>query len=106
MTATAGGVVLLFLVGLAFLGAAVWGWTHRPEVPDPGRTLGIAIDVLVGVVALTDAAISVVDEPARLLLWTSGSVVLVVALVLLHRLRRSRVATTSRPVARPIGHLR
>lgn len=107
VTASAGGVVLLFLVGLAFLGAAVWGWSHRPEVPDGRRTLGIAVDVLVGVVALTDAAVSVVDEPARLLLWTGGSAVLVVALVLLHRRGRTpHVATTSRPTGRPVGHLR
>ena len=89
MSATVSGGVVLFLVGLAFLGAAVCSWTSRPEEPDLRRSLGIAVDVLVGVVALVDAAISVVDEPARPALWTTGSVVLLVALILLHRRRRT-----------------
>lgn len=89
VSATVGGAVVLFLVGLAFLGAAVWSWTRRPDEPDLQRSLGIAVDVLVGVVALVDAAISVVDEPGRPALWMAGSVVLVVALVLLHRRRRT-----------------
>lgn len=76
--------VVLFLVGALFLGAAVRGFRARRTgaVRAPGR-LTIGVDVLVGTVALADAASSVADHPARLLLWSGGSAALVVACALL-----------------------
>lgn len=61
------GAVVLFLVGAAFLGAAVRAWWARRTGAAwaPGR-LTMGVDVLVGTVALADAASSVADLPARL----------------------------------------
>ncbi|WP_157647757.1 hypothetical protein [Actinomycetospora chiangmaiensis] len=90
------GAVILFLVGAAFLGAAARGcWTRRTGARRTQGRLAIGVDVLVGVVALGDAATSVVDQPSRLLLWGGGSVVLVVASALLvaHVLRQRRAAS-------------
>ncbi|MCD2191150.1 hypothetical protein [Actinomycetospora soli] len=87
------GAVVLFLVGVLFLGVAARGcWARRTgAVPTPGR-LTSGVDVLVGTVALADAASSVADHPARLLLWSGGSAVLVVACALLvvHTRRSNR----------------
>lgn len=85
MTPSTAGGVLLLLVGTAFLVAAAWTWLHGDGEPDLRRSLGIAVDVLVGLVALADGLVSFGGGPAQLPLWAAGSAALLIALVMLHR---------------------
>ena len=90
MTASVAGALTLVLVGVAFLCAALVGWWRLGEDPSsrPRRITGAVVDALVGVVALADGAVSVIDEPERVVVWSVGSVVLVIAVVLLARRHR------------------
>src|ERR1700748_1218414 len=81
-TSVLGGAFLL-VVGIGFLAAALAAWSRRNDADRPSSTSAVVIDVLVGGVAVVDAGLSVVDEPARAVLWWCGSAVLVAALVLL-----------------------
>lgn len=91
MTASVVGSLLLVLIGVAFLCAATVGWWRLREDPSSRarRITGAVIDVLVGIAALADGTLSVVDEPERVLVWFIGSAALVGSVALLVvRLRR------------------
>lgn len=92
MTASLLGAVLLILIGVAFLAASLTQWWRLYEDLSlrRRRVLGCAIDLLVGLVAISDGALSVIDHPARVAVWSAGSAVLVIAVavaVLVHRHR-------------------
>jgi hypothetical protein len=90
VTASLLGAVLLVLVGVAFLAASLTQWWRLDEDPSSRRrrVLGCVIDLLVGGAAITDGALSVLDHPARVAVWSAGSAVLVIAVALLvHRHR-------------------
>jgi hypothetical protein len=101
MTASAVGSLILVLTGVAFLGAAAHEWSRlRPDDPSRGRRLtGLVVDLLVGLAALGDGALSVVGEPERVVVWSAGSVALAAAVGLL-LVRHHRVVT---PASGPPG---
>lgn len=90
MTASVAGAMFLVLVGVTFLCAALVGWWRVGEDPAARshRLAGALVDLFIGLAALGDGAVSVIDEPERLIVFSAGSVALVLAvtvLVLHHR---------------------
>jgi heme A synthase len=85
------GSLLLLVIGIAFVSVAVVGWRRRTDDPSvrARRLAGVVVNLLVGVVALADGAMSAIDEPARIVVWSIGSAALLVAAtVLITRPRR------------------
>jgi bacteriorhodopsin len=84
------GSVLLLVIGIAFVSVAVVGWRRTDDPSVRARRLaGVVVNLLVGVVALADGAMSAIDEPARIVVWSIGSAALLVAAtVLITRPRR------------------
>ncbi|MCD2195246.1 hypothetical protein LQ327_17905 [Actinomycetospora endophytica] len=85
MSASAAGSLILVLVGVGFLAGAIREWSRRrhDDTPRGRRTTGLVIDLLVGAAAVADGALSVVGEPERVIVWSVGSVALVLAVGLL-----------------------
>jgi hypothetical protein len=85
VTASVAGSLLLVLIGVAFLTAATLGWWRlgKDRSSRVLRVTGVVIDVLVGLAALADGIVSVIDEPERIVVWSIGSAALVVSLALL-----------------------
>lgn len=83
VTASAGGSVVLLVVGIGFLIAGAVGWMRWSKSDGTQPWLGVAIDVIVGCVASVDAAMGIIDAPGRATLWSTGSAALVVAVVLI-----------------------
>lgn len=84
------GALLLYLLGLASCAAAVRAWRRRAAV-----TVAHAV---VGALALGEAAVTVVDEPARTVSWSAGAVlVLLVGVAQLLGHRRSIRSGTPAP---------
>jgi hypothetical protein len=85
MTASAAGSLLLVLTGIAFLTAAVIGsWRLNADGSARSRRLtAVVIDLFVGLAALGDGIVSVLGEPERVVVWSVGSVALVIAVALL-----------------------
>jgi hypothetical protein len=83
--ASAAGSLLLVLTGVAFLCAAIIGWWRHGEDPSSRsrRLTGVVIDLLVGLAALGDGTLSVVDEPERVVVWAVGSAALILSVALL-----------------------
>jgi len=83
--ASAVGSLLLLLIGVAFLCAALVGWWRAGEDPSSRRRhlVAVVVDLLVGVAALGDGAVSVLGEPERVVVWSIGSAALVVAVAAL-----------------------
>ena len=84
------GSLLLLLIGVAFLCAALVGWWRAGEDPWSCRRhlVAVVVDLLVGVTALGDGAVSVIGEPERVVVWSIGSAGLLVAVALLVARRR------------------
>ena len=84
------GSLLLLLIGVAFLCAAVVAWWRVGEDPSSRsrHLVAVVVDLLVGVAALGDGAVSVLGEPERVVVWSIGSAALVVAVALLVLRRR------------------
>jgi hypothetical protein len=86
MTASVAGSLLLVLTGIAFLTAAVVG-SWRLDTDDPSsrsrRLTAMVVDLLIGLAALGDGIVSVIGEPERVVVWSTGSVALAVAVALL-----------------------
>ncbi len=91
MTASVIGSGLLILIGVVFSCAALVGWWRLGEDPSSRarRIAGAVVDLLVGAVALADGAVSVIGEPERVVVWSAGSAVLALAVVLLALRHRS-----------------
>lgn len=84
------GAVMELVVGLAFLCAAVRALRQHYGHLDRHASLGVAVDVVVGIVAVADAASATMAGPPPMLLWGAASVVLLVALALLAHRRLHR----------------
>jgi hypothetical protein len=88
MSASSLGSLVLIVVGVAFLTAAAL--VFRRARSDPGARWGLAIDVLVGLVALADGVTSTLQSPDQLVVWSVGTAALVAAAVLLLVHQRGR----------------
>ena len=85
MIASVAGSLLLLLIGVAFLCAALIGcWRVGEDPSSRSRHLVVVVvDLLVGLVALGDGIVSVIDEPERAVVWSIGTAALVVSVALL-----------------------
>ncbi|GLZ55615.1 hypothetical protein [Actinomycetospora sp. NBRC 106378] len=98
MNGTVLGALLLHLLGVGFLAVAVASWLGR-RTPGARCRPGAVVNALVGGLAIGDATVAVVGEPARIAYWAAGAVLVlfaVAAVVLHHRTARRpmRVAPT------------
>lgn len=99
MTSSLAGALVLFGLGAAFSIAGVLGVVAR-RTGDlrwrPGRP-AILVDLLVGVAATAEAASGIAEVSPRAVLWSVGSAVLVVAVVVLTLSRALRPRPTRAP---------
>jgi hypothetical protein len=90
--------VALFLVGGAFLVLGALGWVARTAqhaCRRPGR-LSVAVDLLIGLAAVSEAATGLTERPFLVLAWSAGAAVAtVVAVVLGRQTRRHAVGAPS-----------
>ena len=78
------GVVLLLAVGAVFLGNGVRRWAARPPRERSTRRVAVvAVDLIVGAVAVMDALLGPLAEPVRTVLWFIGAGLLAIALLVL-----------------------